>query len=359
MKEDPAAILRELWNDAKPQVYTTAAAAIPKHIRNAIPVVVNAGFIAFRYILPSQLLAKMADSSRHALALQAKSSLPGSFDARSFCKRYLAEFDRDNQRVLGGSGDPFVGNIAREPQMDKAWLAVGRRRQSGGAELVAILSYAQEHPHDVMVLLQLTLVAIADRLSNTKIDYPRPNRIALATNEALIASFLEARTGGRRLQAVAAALFDTIGKRFGLFESVEVGHVNKADAARGDVADLSCGDSSGRIVLSVEVKDRKLTVREVEDTLRAARNRGIAEIIYLIRGGVSPEVVGNYKQLKERQFAAGHNVYEIEFEALLRACLILFGEPGRLVLLEAIGTRVDAHCELVDRRAWEYELQQV
>lgn len=356
---DPSAILNELWNNGQPTVDLVAATTLPNHIVEAIPGVINAEFSAFRYILPSQLLAKLVDPSRHALALQAGSELPGSFDARTFCKSYIVEFDRQNHRVLGGSEDPLVGNIGRRPQMDQQWLAVGHRERNGGGLLVVILSYAQKQPKHTRVLLQLTLAAIAERLKKTNIVYPRPNRISLTKCEELIAGFLAPRSGGRRLQTTAAALFDAIGARFGLFEKVEVGHINKADTARGDVADLDCLDINGKSVLNVEVKDRELNIREVEDTLKVARDRGIAEIIYLIRGGVPVEEQLTYENFKIRQFTAGHNIYEIEFEAMLHACLILFGENGRLALLEAIGKRVDAHGELKDRQDWQAELLKI
>lgn len=355
MTLDPADALRRFWNEGRPEVSAADAAAIGPEMTAAIEVVINGPdtFLAFRYILPAQLLAKLADPARHALALQARSELPGSFDARSFCKQYICAFDRDNHRVLGGSDDPLVGNIGRRPELDAAWLSVGRRAAQGGSELVAVLTRAQRHPELVEPLLRLALSRIADRLARTRIVYPRPNRISLADGESLVSRFLADRTGGRRLQAVAAALFDTIASRFGLFTDVEVGHVNKSDAARGDVADLNCRDAQGRTLLAVEVKDRRLSIREVEDTLRVARDRGVVEILYVIRGGIDTAEETALRQLQERQFTAGHNVYAVELDALLRPCLILFAEYGRLAFVEAIGNRIDAMAELVDRQAWQ------
>jgi hypothetical protein len=352
---DPAEILRSLWNDANPMVADPTG--VPDTVRASITNAINAKFKLARYILPTQLLAKLENLQRNALVLQAQSGFEGRFDARSFCKRYITKFDEENHDVLGGSDDPGVGNLWRYPQIDDTWLAKGHRAKSGGADLFAVLSFAQDNPDKVETLLRLTLLAIAERLKKTKIVYPRPNRIALLACEALVSHFLATRTGGRRLQAVAAALFDTIGERFGLFSDVQVGHVNKADAARGDVADLDCRDNDGRTVMSVEVKDRQLSVREVMDTLQVARDKGITEIIYLIRGGIPENERAAYEDFKSRQFTAGHNVYDIDFETLLRACLILFGERGRLAFLEAAGRRIDAHGELADREAWQQALE--
>src|SRR4051794_9513310 len=130
MSDDPEAVLEALWNDARPAIADQGQ--IPSHLREAIDRAVNAPFKLFRYILPSQLLAKLVEPGRNALALQEQSKLPGSFDARSFCKRYVTSFDQANHGVLGGSGDPGVGNIWRHPQIDEDWLSKGRRASSGG-----------------------------------------------------------------------------------------------------------------------------------------------------------------------------------------------------------------------------------
>ena len=193
MTVDPAETLRVLWNDARP--IAPEPKTVPDAVRDAITNAVNAKYKLFRYILPSQLLAKLVDRSRNALVLQAQSELPGSFDARSFCKHYITEFDEANHRVLGGSGDPGVGNIWRYPQIDEHWLGIGSRAASGGRDLQAVLSYAQDHPDKVETILRLTLVAIAERLATTKIIFPRPNRISLSGCEKLVERFLATRTG--------------------------------------------------------------------------------------------------------------------------------------------------------------------
>ena len=361
MSDDPGTILREIWNSGSPQIDAQQTQLIDPALITGIDAIINEpdGFLGFRYILPGQLLAKVSDPNRHTLALQKSSSLHGAFDARTFVKSYICTFDRENERVLGGSDDPLVGNIGRRPEMDDAWLAVGRRITQGGQRLVDILTYAQQHPEQAETLLKLTLEAIAKRLARTKIVYPRPNRISLSACESLTSGFLDERTGGRRLQALAAALFDTIGQHFSLFDAVEVGHVNKSDSARGDVADLNCRDTDGQTVLSVEVKDRQINTRVIEDTLRIARDRGVAEILFLIRGGVDPGEGAELAALQRRQFTSGHNVYHVEFESLLKPCLILFGEPGRLQFLKNIANRIDAIGELIDRQAWQHLLEAI
>jgi hypothetical protein len=354
MSADPADLLRTLWNDGSPN--TDDADLVPAELQDAIKRAINSQFKLFHYILPSQLLAKLADPQRHTLSLQARSTLPGSFDARMFCRDYITPFDQQNHSVLGGSEDPGVGNIWRAPQMDESWLSVGHRRTKGGQDLVDVLTYAQANPASVERLLRLTLSAVAQRLEQTRIAYPRPNRVSLNDCKKLIATFLLARSGGRRLQITAAALFDVIGQRFHLFDEVITGNINRSDESTGDVADLDCRSADGQTVLSVEVKDRHLRLREAQDTLSSARERGIREILFVIRGQIAPSELAEYEEFQARQFSAGHNVYDIDFDHLLDAVLILLGESGRLVLLETMGLRLDRLGELSDRQAWREQL---
>lgn len=358
MPADPDEVLAALWAEGNPTAIPDEDAPIPEDIRQSITDSINSRTKTYRYVLPNQLLAKLTDPEIDCRVVQGGASMPGSFDARSFCSRHIVPFDRAHHDVLGGSADPYVNNPLRIPVINDHYAAA-QRDQVGFRKLQLVLNHAEAHPPRIENLLRLVLQAIADRLSQTKVVYPTPNRVSLQVADQMITHFLETRTGGRRLQAVASALFDTMGQRFHFYERVYAGHINRADAASGDVADLDCVDMDGETVLNVEVKDRRLRVHEVQNTLRAARERGIAEILYLIRGGVEPTDAEAYQRIKKQQFVAGHNIYEIEFEALLHPCLILFGEAGRRQLLEAVGHRLDEFGELSDRQAWRDILDQV
>ncbi len=350
MPDDPAEILKKLWNDGRPAQPHIRGGALPEDLVQSIRDSINSATKTYRYVLPAQLLAKICDPKRDARAIQETAGMPGSFDARSFCHSYIVPFDRANHSVLGGSPEPYVNNPLRIPAITPEALPAQRNRK-GFTDLIRTLDYAQQHPEACESLMRVALSAIRERLAQVRIVYATPNRMAVDDMHALIDRFLLERTGGRRLQAVVAALFDTIGKAFGLFARVEAGHINRADAAAGDIADLACLSEAGDVVLAVEVKDRSLTIREVEDKLPATRENGIAELLYVIRNGVPPESAA-FDRVKQREFASGHNLNHADFTQLLRVTLLLFGETMRRQFLLSVGQRIDEFGELADRQAW-------
>jgi len=93
-----------------------------------------------------------------------------------------------------------------------------------------------------------------------------PATVSLDLTLSISAKFLEEKSGGDRAQALAGALFDAIGIHFGIFAQVNRARINASDEATGQAADLECLDESGKLVLAVEVKDRTLTLADVEGT---------------------------------------------------------------------------------------------
>ena len=155
------------------------------------------------------------------------------------------------------------------------------------------------------------------------------------------------------MQAVAVALFRTIGERFGLFGEVRSNHINAADASTGSAADLECVDDTGAIVMAVEVKDRRLELRQIQDKLPGVREKGIRELLFLIQGGVVEADSGGVTELISRQFVTGQNVYVVEWSSFMSSCMVLFGEDGRRDLLQHIGRELDDRkVDIRHRRQW-------
>src|SRR5438552_3214789 len=71
---------------------------------------INARRKTYRYVLPTQLLAKLADPTIDCRCLQASRGDAGAFDARTVAHGVIVPFDRDNDKVLGGSAEPYVSN---------------------------------------------------------------------------------------------------------------------------------------------------------------------------------------------------------------------------------------------------------
>src|SRR5438105_10434701 len=101
-----------------------------------------------------------------------------------------------------------------------------------------------------------------------------------AVSTQLAEEFLRERSGGDRALALSGALFDAIGIHFKLFATVNRARINASDEATGQAADLECVSEQNHVVLAVEVKDRTLTLTDVEGTLQKSRQRAIKDIFF-------------------------------------------------------------------------------
>lgn len=343
-------LLQELWED--PQRSADCPIAIPDAVSEAIDRCINSATLTYRYVLPTQLLAKAIDPALDCRAIQAGASLPGAFDARSLCHSVIVEFDRQNHSVLGGSKEPYLNNPLRIQAITSKYRAA-QKDKSGFDDLRTVLEFAEGNSGVAANLLQRTLTSIRRRLTAVSIVYPVPNRASLKQAQCVLADFLGQRSGGTRMQTVAVALFQTIGHSFRIFSEVRSGNVNAADSQTGIAADLECVSDSGTVALVVEVKDRVLTLRQLQDKLPVMREKGIREIIFLVQGGVDPENEAAVADTIDRQFVTGQNVYVCEFAEFVQACLVLFGEEGRRIFLIRIGEELDRlRADLSHRQAW-------
>jgi hypothetical protein len=156
------------------------------------------------------------------------------------------------------------------------------------------------------------------------------------------------------------AIFRSIGQLFQLYARVESAPVNAADIATGSVADLACLDEHDSVVLAVEVKDRELLLRHVQDKLPALRERGVRELLFVITSGAAAADAESIEDTIDREFVTDQNVYVTSFQQFLRACLVLFRESGRRHFLVQVGESIDEiRADLTHRQAWRALLEQL
>jgi hypothetical protein len=329
-------------------------AAIPQDLAAAIASSVNSARKTYRYVLPTQLLAKVADPSLDCRCLQANRGGEGCFDARSLCHEVIVPFERVNENVLGGSSEPYANNPVRVPEVSEAYRSAQRDKE-GWDGLCRVLAAAEAHQDASFTdtLFDHVLVEVYRRLQSVTVTYPVPQRVSHARLLPAMRSYLAHRSGGIRLQAVVASLFRTIGKRFSLFSDVRSNKPTASDASTGQVADVECYDPEGRIALAVEVKDRELTVTQVSDKLPAARSARVTELLFIVHKGVSGEEEEAMTDLVDRSFASGHNIYVFPLEDFASGLLALLGESGRREFLVNVGVELERYqAPLSDRRAW-------
>jgi hypothetical protein len=331
-------------------------------LRQAIYNSVNHGQVTYRFCLLIQLLGKLTNPTIDCLCLQKKKGDPGDvtgWDARSLGSRVVAPFNRKQENVLGTSGDPYVGNPMRIPRMVRGDKS--KKDVAGWNILVDVLEQVEKKGDPVFTeaVFRQVLLEILRRQQLLRFAYPIPPRVSLETALALATAFLNEKSGGDRGQALCAALFDAIGSHLGLYAQVRRAAINASDKATGQAADLECIDPSGRIVMAVEVKERSLTLTDLEGTLHKCRQLEIKDIFFTAQG-VTTEDRTSIDERISNAFASGQNVYVFEFLDFARSILAIGGEPIRRTFLSKIGENLDNwNIQPRHRQAWKTLLEGV
>jgi hypothetical protein len=329
-------------------------------LREAIRASVSHKQVAYRFCLPVQILGKLTDPNLDALRLQKRKGDENDvtgWDARSLASKVVAPFNQRQENILGTSSDPYVGNPMRIPRMardDKS-----KKDVTGWNTLVGVLEQIELRGEAVFTeaVFRQVLLEMFRRQKSLRFVYPLPPRISLESSLSLARRFLEEKSGGDRGLALCGALFDAIGIHFRLYAKVERARINASDKATGQAADLECVSDEGKVALAVEVKERTLTLTDVEGTLRKCRQRKIKDIFF-----ATPGVKGDEKvTLEERitqAFAGGQNLYVFDFFDFSRSILALGGEPIRLTFVQKVGEHLDLwNTQPSHRQAWKRLLE--
>ena len=308
---------------------------------------------SFRYVLPTQLVAKIADPTRDCRSLQAVGpDAPKSFDARTLCKKVIVPFDRKLDGVLGGSGDPYVSKPLRRETISEAESKHIKDRILW-EKLCSVLGQVEKSsdPDVAARVLDQVLLEIQRLQQEHILSYPVPHRTSLPDALALLRRYLKKRTQGARLQATFVAILRTLGDKWGLFDEVVSAPITAADAPSNRPADIACR-KNGRIVLAVEVKDQQLTLDLLEDKISSARQSKVTELLFLIRAArltAGPEV----EERAHREFPAGRNIYLLEADHFFEDLLALLGEKGRQTFLHNVGKALEElRLDLSHRQEW-------
>lgn len=315
---------------------------------------------SYHYVLPTQLLCKSVDHTLNAHSLQVAYGKPGAFDARTVAHTVIVPFDQANYRVLGGAPEPYVNNPLRCPAVSAEYREQ-QKRQTDWDKLVQVLELVESRDDTEFTkqVFDQVLFEIYKLLANVIVVYPTPNRISLHNTYQLIERYLSEKSGGDRIEAICTALFQTISDRFNIFDDVRREKVNAADASSGMVADIECW-LDGRIVLLVEVKDRGLTLTQLDAKLDIARSKKISEILFIAEQGKETPEEEKIDTRIISEFTSGQNIYVSNFSDFSLGLLILLGEEGRVDFLDWVGKELDrVNSPITHRRNWADLLKRV
>jgi hypothetical protein len=305
-----------------------------------IEALVNSNQVSIRFCLPTQLLGKLVDPTLDALCLQRAQGGEGRWDARGFASRVIVPWNRNNQAVLGTSGDPYVNNPLRRPHLDD------QVSQEDDAEqwerlrsVIRRVQNANDPAYTEAVFFQVML-AIRDRLRDLTFTYIIPARVSVRQVEDLVQQFLADKSGGERGLAVCASLFETFRERLGIYKKIRRGMTNAADASMNAAGDLECVAEDGSIVLVVEVKERRIGDADVQIALGKARALSVREIL-LCTEGVQPSDQQRVEQTCASAWASGTNIYHATIGDLIRGTMPILGEDGAKEFVVQIGRQLD------------------
>ncbi len=352
-------VLSRLWKSVENKSGKSGTIQFIKDARiiQLIDDCINSNTKSYRYVLPTHVLAKLVDNALDCRSIQKAWGVEGAFDARSIAHAVVVPFDQRNHRVLGGSSEPYVNNPLRCPAVTSEF----RDRQKNKTDwdkLTEVLDHIQKSRiEDLENFFKQILYSVYQRLSEVRISYPTPNRISFANALLIIDRFLKEKSGGERLESVVTALFLTIGQRFRLFDEINRGNVNAADASSGSLADIECLNK-GKKKLLVEVKDRKLTLTQLESKVDQARTEKVREILFLSKG-IEEKSEDHVKRKIKSEFVSGQNIYVIDFDSFLENVLVLFGEEGRTEFISNIGPELErVNAAIHHKKTWSNLLKQ-
>lgn len=329
-------------------------------LRDCIVACLTSTTKSYHYVLPTQLLCKCVDKRLDCHSLQAAFRKAGAFDARTIAHDVVVPFDQANHRVLGGSAEPYVNNPLRCPAVVKQYRNQQKNKDDWD-KLTAVLDAVQNAKNQRFTqdVFDQVLVEIYRLLADVQVVYPVPNRISLKDTIDLVSRFTADKSGGDRIEAICTAVFRSVGLAFGLFDDVRRQKVNAADVASGMGADIECL-FKGRIALLVEVKDRSLTLTQLDTKLEVARVKKISEILFLAERGIEQAEAAQAHKRISSEFASGQNIYVSNFMDFSTGILILLGEKGRVAFLRHVGEELDkANSAIVHRRTWSQLLKSI
>jgi hypothetical protein len=357
-------ILSEVWSSVTSRLAEDVTYnVIPQEeLRQAIFGCINSKTKSYRYVLPTQIIAKISDPSLDSRCIQASRGGKGAFDARSVCDKVIVPFDRQNHNVLGGAPEPYVNNPLRVGEISSEFRA-NQKDKIGWDALILVLNEVEKRQNAdfTKVVFEQVLLEIYRRLSVVQIIYPIPKRVSLEQTQEIISKYISVPSGGERVLTITSALMELIGDQFHLFAEVRRGNITAADKPSGLVADIECRDKEGNILLAVEVKDKELILNHIESKLPSMRSNRVSEILYIAQQGISQKNGDKISELIKKEFVSGQNIYIFDsVSSFSSGILVLVGEIGRRKFLENVSSHLDKYGAAIQhKKDWATLLSQL
>lgn len=348
-------LLEKLWAEV--------LASPTKEMDPDIDRLINSDVVGIRFCLPTQLLGKVTESKLDSLCLTLGRTKDDEsrWAPRPFASAVIVPWMTTIQNVLGTSTDPYVSNPLRRYQLEADAGDGTRERDRKDWELLhRVLAEVQmrDSPAFTVDRLTQTLRSIRKRFEASNFEFVIPERVSIEQVDSIVSAFLSQGSGGDRGLAVAAALFETFGKHFSIYDKVTRFAINASDTSTGQTADIQCWVNE-EVRLAIEVKERDLTLIDIKSALRKARKAEIKELLFNAPGTASSDR-NAVDMLIEKTWASGTNLYRLSISDLIHVGLVLTGETGRRDFLSNVGKQLNEfNTQPYNRVRWRELLEEI
>lgn len=188
-------------------------------------------------------------------------------------------------------------------------------------------------------------------------NYVLPLRVSQSTALEIATDFLGKRKSKVRLVLLCGALFAIVAIQRGICARLERGNAPRNRRFRPNVFDLECTNEDGKCMTAIEVKERALTLADVEETITKSRCRKIQEVFFTAPK-ISPAETEKIEARLDAAFATGQSFYVFDFLALAKPVLALGGNAIRRLFLQKVGEHLDTWTtQPSHRQAWKTLLE--
>ena len=308
--------------------------------------------ISHRFATVTQIAGHYFDRARNPLVMQSSAAEAGAWDARSYCSNIIVPWLRGHDSPLGTSPDPYVNNPLRRPLIVAAPNGVRSHTLQLWQALHGVLIETSQSSEKVSAQL-LQCLAILRRLVDEQ-DNPLilPLLVSPQSTLKIVDEFLAVRSGGDRSLAIVWAAFEIFFKNALGLTRIERAAINSADASSGLFGDVNCYNVKDDLVLSVEVKERSLSLADATDSF--AKLIYDQKIRFLFSAPTLEHVDASaISAAAILEFKKGVTVHFVSPSELLRVGLLISEPESASLFLAAVeGSLTKYNNQPSNRQAW-------
>lgn len=251
--------------------------------------VLNASQLTYKYILVTNIIAKVVNPDIHYRSMQAQWDHSGAYNARSLGHQVLVEWEKEHGERLGGSNEPFLNKPARYPDFS---MENSFRSEKAHRRLYNLLERLEEKTESGEVIpidiLRYTLYGIS-QLEPQTVDFVAPSDTPYRELRTRVEEYIEESGGGERLAAVTAGVMKAY---YSYTEEkswrVEAEHANVPDEFSKTAGDVEVFQDN-ELRRAIEVKDKVSERSDIQHAITKARENKLSEYLYVVGQGFRNE----------------------------------------------------------------------